>query len=301
MTNALAEIGKEWDKAVAPVLYAQTIGRKLIPMNTGLSHKGIGMTEVAGYNYAERAAAVIDYDIVEDNLIADGIDVTVSTLKIPVQQDDAVIKRRTWEAMVRTGVTIQADLSKDMAALIAAQEDAMIINGWIADGTNYEIKGMFQVANNSAAGADFATYGNALASVSAALDALWTDNIYSEGYNLILHPTQYGELIGSYSTAGIWEYTQVLEQLNINAPAKPGKVFMSTNIPATNGLVAPVASPANSRYFDLIEAFAPTHDLWIEGSQKTGPIHVRLVGAVVPRFKHLSNGADNCICKITGI
>lgn len=302
MVNALAQIGKYWDVEVAEVIRAQTIGRKLIPVNTKLSYKGLGMTEVATNAYTARTAAVIDYDIVEDNLAADTIDVTGKTLKVPVQQDDCKIKRRAYESFKLRGTPIEADRAADMASNVVDQEDALIINGWAPDGTNYELNGMFKVANNTATGADFDTYGNALASVSAGLAELWTDNIHSAGYNLLLHPTEYGKLIGSYSSAGIWEYTQVLEQLNANAPAKPGMIYQTTNITATTGLIAPIASQANKRFFDLVIAQRPTNEVWTEGAPQTGSVLARLVGALVPRFKHVdSSGLDDCICTLTGL
>jgi uncharacterized linocin/CFP29 family protein len=302
MVNALAELGKQWDKEIVSVLQEQTIGRKLIPLNVSLSHKGLGMTEVGTNAFSARADAVIDYDITEDNLGSDSVDVTAKSLKVPVQQDDNIIPRRAYEAYKLKGVPIDASLANNMAAKIATIEDDLIIMGWTADGSNYEIKGMYQVAANSASGAVTSTYGNTLASVAAALKELWTDKVFSAGYNLVMAETNYAELIGSYSSAGIWEFTQVIEQLNINAPGKPGRVFVSPNMTENTAMVAPVASRANMRFFDLIEAQAPTFDNWIEGSQKTGPVHVRLLGALVPRFKHLDGSdTDNCICKITGL
>ena len=302
MVNALAELGKQWDAAIVQVLQEQTIGRKLIPLNTALSHKGLGMTEIGTNAFAARADAVIDYDIIENDLGVDTVDVTAKSLKVPVQQDDAKIPRRAYEAFKLKNAPIDAGLASDMAARIAAIEDDVKIMGWKPDGTTYEIKGMYQVAANTAAGAVTSTYGKALLSVAAALKELWDDSVFSAGYNLVLAPANYAELLGSYSTAGIWEYMQVEEQLNVNAPAKPGKIVMSPNMTTNTAMIAPVASQANMRFFDLIEAQAPTFDTWIEGSQKTGPVHVRLLGALVPRFKHLDGSdTDNCICTITGL
>lgn len=302
MTNALAEIAKTWDSEIVQVLQAQTIGRKLIPLNAKLSHKGLGMTEIGTNAFTARAAALIDYEIVEDNLGTETVDVTAKSLKVPVQQDDNILPRRAYEAYKQKGIAIDSGIAADMAAKIAALEDTMIIQGWTADGTNYEINGMYQVANNSVAGSSFGTYGGAVTSIAAAFGALSTDKIYSMGWNLTLHPTQYYELMGSYSTSGLWEYNQVIEMLNTNAPGKPGTVFVSTDMTDGTGMVSPVATPANMRFFDLIEAYAPTFDTWIEGSQKTGPIHVRLLGALVPRFKHLDgSNLDDCICKLTTI
>jgi len=300
MANALKDLGKAWDKDIVAVLAEQTIGRKLIPKNAALSGKGLGMTSVETRAYTARSGAVINYDIQED--LEDAVDITSKTLKIPVQQDDARIKRRDWEAYKLAGVPIDNDIAIDMAANVAAKEDALIIDGWKPDGTNYALKGMYKVANNTFGGADFGTVGNALAAVANAISLLRADKIYSVGWNLLLNPVQYGELEASYSTTLGLEYDAVLKMLNRNAPGNPGRVYESSNLAATTGMVAPVATPANKRFFDLIVAQEPKHDVWYETSEETGPIRARLVGALVPRFKHL-NGSDldNCICTLTGI
>ena len=300
MANALKDLGKAWDADIVAVLGEQTIGRKLIPKNETLSGKGIGMTSVETRAYTARSDAVINYDIQED--IEDAVDITSKTLKIPVQQDDARIKRRDWEAYKLAGVPIDNDIAIDMAANVAEKEDAMIINGWAPDGTNYVVNGMYQVANNTFGGAGFETAGKALAAVANAISLLRADKIYSVGWNLVLNPVQYGELEASYSTTLGLEYDAVLKMLNRNAPGSPGRIYESSSIVAGTGMVAPVATAANKRFFDLVIAQEPKHDIWYETSEDTGPIRARLLGALVPRFKHLDGSdLDNCICTLTGI
>ena len=300
MANALKDLGKAWDADIVAVLGEQTIGRKLIPKNETLSGKGIGMTSVETRAYTARSDAVINYDIQED--IEDAVDITSKTLKIPVQQDDARIKRRDWEAYKLAGVPIDNDIAIDMAANVAEKEDAMIINGWAPDGSNYYVKGMYQVANNTYGGAGFETAGKALAAVANAIALLRADKIYSVGWNLVLNPVQYGELDASYSTTLGLEYDAVLKMLNRNAPGSPGRIYESSSIVAGTGMVAPVATAANKRFFDLVIAQEPKHDIWYETSEDTGPIRARLLGALVPRFKHLDGSdLDNCICTLTGI
>ena len=301
MANALKDLGKQWDKDIVAVLGEQTIGRKLIPKNEGLSGKGLGMTSVETRSYTARSGAIINYDIQED--LEDAVDITAKTLLIPVQQDDARIKRRDWEAYKLAGVSIANDIAIDMAANIAEKEDAMIINGWKPDGTNYAIKGMYQVANNDySTASSFGTVGKALAAVANAIALLRADKIYSVGWNLVLNQVQYGELEASYSTTLGLEYDAVLKMLNRNAPGAPGRVYESSSIDAGYGMVAPVATAANKRFFDLVVAQEPKHDIWYETSPDTGPIRARLLGALVPRFKHLdSSNLDNCICTLSGI
>ena len=299
MVNTLNQLGLVWDKEIQPVLRDQSVGRRLIPLNTTLSGKGIGMTSVSSIKYNATSGAVINYNI--QNNIEETVDTTTDTIKIPVQQDDRTIDRRAWESFKMYGTPIDSDMSFDMAANIAAAEDELIINGWIPDGANYEILGMYQVANNTYGGGSFATYGNALLAVGKAIGLLRADKIYSMGWNLTLNFEQYAELTVSNSPLGVSEYEQVISRLNLNGGG--GQIFESSAITAGTAMVSPVASAANIRFFDLIEAQAPRHELWMVEPKKTGPIKSRLLGAVTPRFKHpdASSGLDNCICTLTGI
>ena len=50
---------------------------------------------------------------------------------------------------------------------VADKIDNLLLNGWTADGTNYDIEGLYQAAdNNYSTSKDFGTAGNAMAAVS---------------------------------------------------------------------------------------------------------------------------------------
>jgi uncharacterized linocin/CFP29 family protein len=302
MSNELAEIGRQWDRKIVEVLQSQSLGRKLIPKNNELSGKGIGNTSVKSYGYASMADAITDYNIRQD--IADGINISGSTILIPIQQDMVEIKRRNFEAMKFDGVSIDSDMAKGMAVKVTKELDKTIIDGWKPDGTNYEVKGFYQVAGNSSAGSDFGTYGNAIKSVGAGLEALNNDGVYSDaGYNLVVAATQYFQLLTSQSSTGIMELPQVLEMLNIGTAGQPGQVMMSPDLTAANGFMAPTATAGNAIYFDLIEAQQPKNLLkYKNGDSEEGDIIITQRGAAVPRFKHLdSNGVDPAVHKFTAI
>ncbi|NIA11294.1 MAG: hypothetical protein GWP10_16610 [Nitrospiraceae bacterium] len=295
MVNTLNELGKQWDKEIQPVLREQSVGRKLIPLNKKVSNRGIGQTSIATMNYTATAGAVINYNI--QNNIEETTDITSEVLKIPVQQDDRTIGRRAYESYKLNGTPIDTDMAFDMAANVTIAEDALIIDGWKPDGSNYEIDGMYNVAGNTFGGASFGTNGNARKAVAAAIGLLKADKIYSTAWNLTLNHVQHSELMAS-TADGIDEYDQVIRLLNRGGAG--GQIFESGNITAGTGMVSPIASPANIRY--LVEAQRPTHELWFEEPKKTGPVKARLLGAVVPRFKHLDgSGNDPCICTLTGI
>lgn len=302
MTNSFVDIGREWDKQIVPVLRASSIGRKLIPLNAKLSGKGIGQTSVKTFGYGASAAAITDYNLV--SMMEDSVSVSDLSVQIPIQQDSIKIPRRTWEAMIQGGYTPQADQAVDMASKLSLELDQLIIDGWKPDGTNYEIKGLFQIAGNSTAGADFATAGNAIVSVGTLLGMLQDDGIFSEGYNLTLATTQYQQLLGSTLTNGNSEFERVRQILNVDAPqgTMPGRIFQSSILTAATGIITPVATEGNMRFFDLVEAQQPKNYLSYEGGDMDlGDILLKQVGACVPRFKHVSSSVDNAVGKFTAI
>jgi len=194
MSNDLADFGKQFDRKVAPIWMGQSLGRKLIPKNMELSGKGIGNTSIKGYAYTSMADAITDYDILQD--IEEGVNTTPQTILIPIQQDVVEIKRRDFEAMKFDGISVDSDVAQVMAVKVTKELDTTIVQGWKPDGTNYKVKGFYQIAGNSSAGSDFGSYGGALDSVAAALEALNDDSVYSDaGYNLVVAPPS----ITSYS------------------------------------------------------------------------------------------------------
>lgn len=301
--NALATIGRQFDTAIIPTLRANSIGKTLMPVNPELSGKGLGILSVETFNYVARAEAAIDYDIQQN--IGDPVDITGSILKIPVQQDDAVIKRRNWDAYVQRGVPIQNDLALDMAQNVAIQQTKLIVDGWAPNGSTYTIKGMFQVAKNTFSGADSGTFGNMLKNTAGALGVLkGTEKVYSQGYNLCLPTFNMGELDASIQY-GVSEASLILELLNRGFPkgTGPGQIIECTDLTAGYGFVAPVATAENLRFFDLVETQIPVNQLWYEGgNEESGDVNVRQIGALVPRFKHLTTSAtDPCVCGISGM
>lgn len=300
MVSALETIGKYLDTTILPVLKAQSVLRKLIPLNTALSGNGIGMMAIETFNYVATGGASTDYMIHESQ--ADSMDITSDILKIPVQQQEITIDARTWATMVANGTNIEADSAMEMAANISIEQDFNGIMGWTPDGTNVEIDGLYSVAGNTYGGATFATYGNALAAVANAKKLLKADNIFSTAYNLTLHGDQFAELEQSESTTGVEEWSKVLRILNNSAENVGGQILESNDLTAGTAMVTPIASQENIRYFDLIEAQAPMNRLFIIGDDQTSPTHIRQVAALSQRFKHLdSSGNDPCVCTVTGI
>jgi hypothetical protein len=192
-----------------------------------------------------------------------------------------------------------------MAVNVAIQQNKLVVDGWAPNGTDYLIKGMYQVAKNSVSGADSGTFGNMLKNVSAAIKTLKsTEKIVSRGYNVGLAPFNAAELDASIQY-GVSEYQLIMDLINKGFPkgTGPGQIIECDDLTAGTGFVAPVPTPENLRFFDLAEPQIPVNQVWYQdGNIESGDIKVRQIGAMVPRFKHqTATATDPCVCTITGM
>jgi len=294
--NAMSNIGKQLDRKIVPVLQEQSIGRHLIPKNTELSGRGIGNTSVTGFEYKEMASAVTEYQILQT--FEDRPDIRSTTIKIPIQQDMATIKRREFESMKMQGFSVDADVSFQMAMNVTHELDKTVVQGW----NGGDIKGCFQVAGAAHAGFDFGEYRGAIKTVAEGIKLLHANKVYSQGYNLVIHPYEYMKLLISETDYGMEELPKVMTLLNENAQGDVARVYSCEHLDPGTGFMLPVAIPQNQVYFDLIEAQEPKHYFSYAGGmhEDIADINIHLMGAAVPRFKHLdANGLSPCVVKFT--
>ena len=293
MTNELYTLTRQFDKSIVPVLRETPSAMSLLPINT--DYRGLGKSAVRVAGYASRGASRIGFEILQT--AGDGVDVTGFDTKIAVIQDDATIKRTDWEAYTENGIPISSDIAMEMAGNNNALIDKLVYNGWAADATNYDIKGLYQVAGTSATGADCATFGNTLKSVMAGITALEQAGVYSPGYILGLHAVQWSQAMASIST-GVREWQEVLGALGTG-----GRIVHNSNLTDTFGILFPAPLDVNRKYFDIIETVPPMHTAWFkDGNSQSGDVCVRQLTRLGVRFKHQSSagtGTDTAVCKIS--
>ena len=295
MTNELYTLTRQFDKSIVPVLRETPSAMSMLPINT--EYRGLGKSAVRVAGYSSRGASRIGFEILQT--AGDGVDVTGFDTKIAVIQDDATIKRTDWEAYVENGVPISNDIAMEMAGNNNALIDKLVFNGWAQNGTNYDIKGLYQVAGSTATGADCGTFGNTLKSVMAGITALEEAGVYSPGHILALHATQWAEAMAAIST-GVREYEEVLRALGTG-----GRIVHNSNLTATYGILFPAPLDVNRKYFDIIETVPPMHTAWYkDGNTQSGDVCVRQLTRLGVRFKHQSSsgtGTDIAVCKISGM
>ena len=135
MVNAIANLAKYFDKEMIKPLQQRFIGRKLVPKNTEISGKGLGMESVDVWTLLRMADATISLGIPTG--YGDTADVTSETLNIPVLAEPYVLPRRMYESYKAAGIGIEAALAIEAAYRVQLQEEALILDGWAPDGTNY--------------------------------------------------------------------------------------------------------------------------------------------------------------------
>ena len=293
MTNALATFSKKIDSQLVEPLKNVTIGRKLVPVT---APQGFGISSVDWGKITGLSGGYVSYGFADGN--EDVIDVTLTNSKIPVYWKDYRVNRRTYNSWLQNGTDIDSASAIEALYQTVSVEDLAIIQGIANDGSNYDIKGLYQSAGNdcdaTAGCADFGTYGNAVKTVSAAKKLLVDDGIpaYSIPLNLVLPSTQYGQLEASASATGVEELPRVMRMLN------GGSVFSvpETILPASNGLLLPAPQAARP-YFDyfLTANYQTEHGIDSKHPD-TGDLFGRVFTAGILRVKHA-----NAICKLSAI
>jgi len=294
MANELYTLQRQFDRSIVPVLRETPSGMSLLPLNT--DYRGLGKAAVRVAGYATRAGAKIGFEILKT--AGDGVDITGFDTKIAVIQDDATIKRTDWEAYVENGVPISNDIAMDMTGNIQAVVDTLIYQGYAADGTTYDIKGLFQVAGTSTTGADFGTFGNVLNTVNKAIGDLEDNGVYSPGHILALNKVQYAQAMSNISS-GVVESTEVLKALG-----QGGRIVKNSRVTVDYGLLFPAPLDVNRKFFDIVETVPPFHDVYFKDNSNTSDIGVRQLTRLGVRFKHQSSsgtGTDIAVAKLSSI
>lgn len=291
MVNALDNIAKQFDNAIVTPLREQLVGRKLIQRNNTLSGQGIGLQSVETYTLGDLNAAIMDWGMPDGD--EDTVDITAGTTKMVYMNKTYKIPRTMYESYRLKGIPIDSDVAVAVSDLIAKAEDQLLLWGWKPDGTNAKVNGLYKAAGNTEGTADdFGTYGKAMEKAKLALALLQADGVYGP-YNMTLNPTQFMELAGSVSTAGLSEWDQVMRLLNVNTPGQVGQIVSSTVMTAGTGMITGIGT----KYFDYIEAQAPKNELGFDAKHPdTGPIYGTQYEAIVPRIKQ-----TNAICTLTAI
>lgn len=260
-----------------------SIARAIIgvrPLNAG-----VGLQQWTYDTLTEVSDAQITYAFTETG--EDVADFGRSHVPIPVIHKEFRIGYRDIVAAQRGGYPLQASTADSASYKVMLQENAMLLNGYSADGSTYDINGLYQGAGNSESTAkDFGTAGNAMSKVQLAITELIADDIYGP-YNLVLNPTQFMELAVSVlgSGAGDREINMVRELL------EGGHIYSTPFQAVDTGML--LAQP-ESGFFEAVMPVDMT--VRTETLQKSRDEWGQVYECIVPVIYN----AD-AICKLTSI
>ena len=185
-----------------------------------------------------------------------------------------------------TGTPINTTAAESAAYKVALLEDSTLILGYSADGTNYDVNGLYTSAGNTFGGAGWNTGTNIPLSINGVKNVLLADNIMPP-YNLTLNPAQYVETLVFIANTAVSYLQWIQESLG------GGNVYVTPAITAGTGMMTK-ANPDGM--FELVMAedlSTETETMSIkEGNNLFGRVYVRDLPVVYD---------TNAIGSITGI
>ena len=235
---------EQYEYVVAEVKKAarrMTVGRNLIPTPPPL---GFGAETVKYDKLTEMSQGRTDLEW-GAGFSEDIVHLTPARVPLPVMHKEFELNRRQVAASQRNGTPLPTTAIDAATYAVMKEEDNRIIKGFSADGTTSEVPGLYTATGvNAATGADISTATNIPIVIQEAIGLLAADNIPGP-YTLTLNSVQYNEmfaLIGTATDALYYDYA--IKRMSAIAPDgdglavnQPGRVFSSTDITATDGMM----------------------------------------------------------------
>lgn len=262
----------------------QNIARTLMPAR--LVSGGLGTMQYSFDTSTEVSDALLSWAITDNS--EDVVGRSREHMPIPVLHKEWRIGRRDMAAAANGNYDLNMRTVNSAAYRVANLENQIVIDGYSEDdGATYAVKGLYQSAGNDVSDTlDFATSGNALKAVKAAVNVFNENDIFSN-LNMILNPVQYTDLATSiFGTAkeGSLEMPMVEKLLG-------GNIIKTNWVAEGTGMI--VAQPTGGFY----EMIVP-QDITYESEilQKSKDLWGRVYEAVLPVVYE-----PNAICTLSSI
>ena len=170
----------------------------------------------------------------------DILNFTRSTVGIPTLHKETVINKLDLAASRMTGTPLNTSTIESCAYKVAYLEDKMLIDGYAADGTTYEINGLLNAAGNSFDGSDWGTATNIPTDINGAINTLMTDNILPP-YDLTLNSLQYVQTLTFIANTAV-SYLQWIKEII------GGSVYMSPVLTDNFGIMTQANNTSSFEY-----------------------------------------------------
>jgi len=256
-------------------------GRRLLPIR-----KIDSATQTFGYDtLSEIAAAALDMGWPGRETL-DIINLARTTVGIPTIHKEFEINKLDLASSRMSGTPLNTTNAESAGYQVGLEEDTLIILGYAADGTTYDINGLYNAAGNSeATSLDWGTSANIITSINNTMALLLADNI-TPPYNLTIHPDQYVQTLVNIDNTAVQYKTWVNENIG-------GEIFVTPTITAGTGMMTK-ANPVGM--FEYVVA----EDLTVETEILSKKAGENLFGRVYVRGLPVVYDS-NAICKMTTI
>jgi len=162
----------------------------------------------------------------------DIVNLARTTVGIPNLHKEFEINKLDLASSNMTGAPVNTSTAESAAYKVALLEDQLLILGYAADGSTYDINGLYNAAGNSQTGAGgWNTSANIITDINGAIAKLLADNIMPP-YNLVIHPDQYVETRVLIANTAFTYLQWITESL------QGGSVYVTPSITAATGMMA---------------------------------------------------------------
>ena len=236
-----AEQYKYIDETVKITARKAMIGRRLMPIFGPL---GFGKQAATYDKLTEVADADLNFAW-RVSVSEDIANLARTTVPVPVLHKPFRVNRRSLMASRTSGTPIDVATARSAAYKVAKLEDELIIDGYAADTSTYDIKGLYQAnIGNVITGSQWtAAPEDAITDTAQGIAYLMGVNI-DPPYHWVLHPTQYAEMINVGASA----HTNALVSDTVKKMLGGGNIFWSTVLTAGTGFMV---AAGDRGYFDL--------------------------------------------------
>lgn len=291
LQRAMEYIESKLHESLAPKM----LGRQIVAQDPDCVGDGIFRARV--HRLTEMGDAIVSYNYPREGDERDRVEIKARSVDLPVLSKPYIIEKQEMESFLNNGINLEMASARSAGKAIVRLENQMILQGWKPDGTNYEVKGLYQIGSQTdSTSRDFGTYGNADKAVNAAIAKLEDAGIEASSYHMVLNPVQMGELrISRSSTSHVKEMVDVLASLNNGKENGPGTMFSTSLITAGTGMVIPY--DPSMEYFRLLNPLEITTELGQDSkAPKSSPVYGNMFEVLYPDVVD-----SDAIVKMTGI
>jgi uncharacterized linocin/CFP29 family protein len=237
----LFRAGQAIDLEIIQPLRAWTVARQAITANPNI--KGEGIYSVDAIRLADAGPATISYQLPRPNDIKDAPRLSRENVQLPILRHQIEIDRKEFNALQNYAggsIDITRIGANSQAYQMAVLEDALVFQGWKADGTNYAISGFYNASTTqyttSTSFGNGSYYGNFNKMIGAAIGSLKAYGVKPPNgcYHLFMNAADYSWLDGIISSLGVKEMDAVLKTLNHGAAAGPGGIWELPSVTITD-------------------------------------------------------------------